>query len=130
MTARRPTFAEHEFRKATRSEPNQDCVRLARRDNWVELRDDKTTFGAPDDHRLVFTADQFDALLTAIRTAQPTDGHCLHMNPLPNGTIRFSGSPAQHSSQGTEAQLNFTRDEVAAFLDGVINNEFKAQAQT
>ncbi|WP_148272050.1 hypothetical protein [Saccharopolyspora spinosa] len=43
---------------ASSGAPGQDCVRVARRDRWVELRDDKTVFGAPDDHRVVFTADK------------------------------------------------------------------------
>ncbi|WP_190812374.1 DUF397 domain-containing protein [Saccharopolyspora pogona] len=65
-TVPRPQFAERDFRKATRSEPDKQCVRVARRDGWVELRDDKAVFGAPDDHRLVFTAEEFDAFLAPI----------------------------------------------------------------
>jgi hypothetical protein len=68
MSGTRPTFAQHEFRKATASYPNRECVRVARRDGWVEIRDDKTTFGAPDDHHLTFTTTQFDHYQTATRT--------------------------------------------------------------
>ncbi|WP_223838277.1 hypothetical protein [Saccharopolyspora pogona] len=52
-TAPSLAFAEIDFRKAGKSVPDKDCVCVARRDGWVELRDDKTVFGAPDDHRLV-----------------------------------------------------------------------------
>jgi Domain of unknown function (DUF397) len=63
----RPTFDEHDFRKATRSNPDRNCVRVARRDGWVEIRDDKAAFDAPDDHRLSFTEAQFDRYLAAVR---------------------------------------------------------------
>ncbi|WP_210435098.1 hypothetical protein [Saccharopolyspora sp. ASAGF58] len=57
MNTTPPLSAEGEFRKAARSQPDLSCVCVARRDGWVELRDDKTVFGGPDDHRLVFTAE-------------------------------------------------------------------------
>lgn len=66
MSAHPSRFAEHEFRKASYSHPNQSCVRVARRDGWVELRDDKTVFGSPEDHRLVLTAAQFDSFVRGI----------------------------------------------------------------
>lgn len=62
-----PTFAEDEFFKAAASLPDRECVCVARRDGWVELRDDKTTFGAPNDLRLRFTEDQFDTFLAGVR---------------------------------------------------------------
>jgi hypothetical protein len=65
MTNTRPTFTEADFRKATPSEPNQSCVHVARRGGRVEVRDSKTTFGAPNDHRLAFTTDQFATFLTS-----------------------------------------------------------------
>jgi hypothetical protein len=67
MSGTRPTFDEHEFRKAKISDPDRNCVRVARRDGWVELRDDKTAFGAPGDHRLRFTDEQFDAYQAGVR---------------------------------------------------------------
>jgi Domain of unknown function (DUF397) len=70
MSSAQPTFAECEFRKASASQPGKECVQVARRDGWVEIRDDKTAFGAPDDHRLAFTAQQFDHFLTAIRAGE------------------------------------------------------------
>lgn len=65
-----PTFAQHDFQKASASKPEGECVQVARRDSWVEIRDDKTTFGAPNDHRLIFTAGQFDRFLAAIRAGE------------------------------------------------------------
>lgn len=64
------TFAQHDFHKASASNPHGDCVQVARGDGWVEIRDDKTTFGAPNDHRLIFTAKQFDCFLTATRAGE------------------------------------------------------------
>jgi len=61
-----PMFTAQEFRKSSRSDPAKNCVRVARRDGWAELRDDKTVFGSPADHRLVLTAAQFDAFVRAI----------------------------------------------------------------
>lgn len=71
MSETHPVFAEHEFSKATYSDPNRDCVQVARLDGWVEIRDDKTTFGAPDDHRLRLTAAAFDAFQASLRTDLP-----------------------------------------------------------
>lgn len=66
MTKPRPAFAEAEFRKSSKSWPDKDCVQVARRDDWVAVRDTKTTFGTPADHHLVFTAGQFDDFLRFI----------------------------------------------------------------
>ena len=65
-----PTFAQHDFRKASASNPYGECVQVARRDGWVEIRDDKTAFGAPNDHRLIFTAERFDRFLAATRAGE------------------------------------------------------------
>ena len=71
MTDVRPTFTEADFRKATLSEPNESCVQIARRGGGqVEIRDSKTIFGAPSDHRLAFSTEQFDRLLAGTRTAE------------------------------------------------------------
>lgn len=124
MSSTPPTFAEHEFRKARASQPDKECVQVARRDGWVEVRDDKTAFGAPDDHRLVFTAEQFDAFLAAVR-AGDTDGRCLEMIQRPDGSylLRDAGSP-------TATGLEFTAAEVAAFVEGVRDGEFESLAYT
>jgi hypothetical protein len=66
----RPIFAEADFRKSSRSDPNQLCVHVARRAGWVEVRDSKTTFGASNDHRLAFSAEQF---ATFLASTQPTE---------------------------------------------------------
>lgn len=66
MTANAPTFKEADFRKSSRSVPDKDCVHVARRDDWVAVRDTKKVFGAPDDHQLLFTAAQFEGFLASL----------------------------------------------------------------
>ncbi|TCP43891.1 uncharacterized protein DUF397 [Tamaricihabitans halophyticus] len=109
------SFTEAEFRKATRSDPDKNCVQVARRDGWVELRDDKTVFGAADDHRLVFTAEEFDAFLS--------DGRYLVIDRRADGMYTFR----RHDGA---IELVFTEAEVAAFRDGVAKHEFAAIAYT
>lgn len=41
MTKARPSFHEPDFRKSTRSDPDQNCVHIARRAGWVQMRDTK-----------------------------------------------------------------------------------------
>lgn len=67
MIENAPVFTEVEFRKSSMSEPDKDCVQVARRDGSVAIRDSKTTFGAPGDHHLVLTATQFDSFLAHFR---------------------------------------------------------------
>jgi hypothetical protein len=66
----RPHFAENDFRKASFSAPNENCVEVARGGGWVEVRDDKVAYGTPADHHLAFTAHEFDAFLTAVRRGE------------------------------------------------------------
>src|SRR5262245_47619924 len=106
-----PHFAEEEFRKATASEPNKDCVRVARRTDRVELRDDKTGFGAPDDHRIVLTGAEFDRFQAGVRVSR-ADGP-LRLDRQADGTYLLR----------TDAvALTFTEPEVRAFLAGVRNH--------
>jgi hypothetical protein len=58
-----PVFTEVEFRKSSMSEPDKDCVQVARREDCVAVRDTKTTFGSLGDHHLVLTVTQFDRFL-------------------------------------------------------------------
>ncbi|WP_216215778.1 DUF397 domain-containing protein [Amycolatopsis aidingensis] len=115
-----PRFAERDFRKATRSDPDKNCVCVARRDGWVELRDSKTAFGAADDHRLVFTAEEFDAYLAGARAGE-TDGRCLVVAGRADGKYVFR-------RRAGELRLVFTAAEVAAFRDGIIKGEFDPAA--
>ncbi|WP_134664039.1 DUF397 domain-containing protein [Amycolatopsis sp. CFH S0078] len=122
MNSTRPTFAETEFRKATRSNPNQQCVRVARRDGWVELRDDKTVFGTADDHRLVFTVEEFDAYLAGEREGR-TEGLALEITRRDeDGMYLF------RRSGWAGIELVFDEAEVVAFRDGVAKHEFDAIA--
>jgi hypothetical protein len=66
----RPHFTEADFRKASFSQPDQNCVEVARRGGWAEVRDDKVAYGTPDDHHLAFPAAEFDAFLTAVRQGE------------------------------------------------------------
>ena len=117
-----PTFAECDFRKASASNPDRECVRVARRDGWVEVRDDKTVFGGPDDVRLVFTEAQFDDFLHGVRSGRTT-GRCLEMLRRDDGRYVFRSA---HHTDG--AELVFTEAEVDAFLDGVHRGEFDRAA--
>lgn len=65
-----PAFTEADFRKASASRADKECVAVARRPGRVEVRDDKTAFGSPADHRLVLTDTKFDAFLTAVRAGE------------------------------------------------------------
>ena len=117
-----PAFTPGEFRKASASRPDKECVRVARRDGWVELRDDKKIFDAPDDHRLVFTDGQFDTFLASVRAGNP-DNQCLAITRRPDGMYTFRNA-APHTTNLSTVQLVFTQTEVAAFLDGITKNEF------
>ena len=121
MNTAPPLFAEAEFRKAVRSEPDKNCVMVARRGGWVELRDSKTTFGAAGDHRLVFTAEEFDAYLAGARAGR-SDGLCLEI------TAREDGAHLFRRRGWAGVELVFTKAETAAFQDGVANREFETNA--
>lgn len=123
--AESPTFTENDFRKASASQPDRECVRVARRDGWVELRDDKTTFGTPEDTRLVLTAAQFDDFLQRVRAGETT-GLPIEMEPRDDGTFVFRNAAAQRPA--APARLEFSASEVEAFLDGIRRGEFDREA--
>lgn len=125
MSTTPPTFAEAEFRKASKSNPNRECVRVARRDGWVELRDDKTEFGSAEDHRLVFTAAEFDAVQERYRATGDVSGTRLEIVPRGGLFVFRSAAPGP---DGDRVELVFDRDEVDAFFDGVLKHEFDAAA--
>jgi hypothetical protein len=62
-----PPLCEGDFRKSSYSDPDRDCVHVARQGAWVAVRDSKTIFDTADDRRLVLTAEQFDAFLALYR---------------------------------------------------------------
>lgn len=126
MTSAPPAFDEPDFRKASASQPNKECVCVARKDGRVELRDDKTTFGAADDVRLVFTEDRFDAFLAGVRSGRTAD-FCLEMERGADGMYTFRSTVPQPSGQ--DAKLKFTEGEVLAFLDGISHGEFDHEGQ-
>lgn len=62
------SFGTQDFRKSSRSDPEKNCVEVARSGGVAQVRDSKTAFGAADDGRLTVTGEQFDALLRAVRS--------------------------------------------------------------
>jgi Domain of unknown function (DUF397) len=122
MTSIIPAFTEADFRKASASHADKECVAVARRGGRVEVRDDKTAFGSPADHRLVFTAAEFDAVLAGLRAGRKT-GLPLHLTRHPDGTHTF-----RHATTPGGPHLTFTAAEFAAFLAGVRTGEFDATA--
>jgi hypothetical protein len=110
-------FTEEDFRKATASNPDMNCVRVARRGNWVELRDDKTTFGAPDDHRIALTGAEFDRFQAGIRSGAPEGP--LRLDRQADGTYLL---------RTAAVALTFTEAEVRAFVAGIRDHEFDLAA--
>jgi len=66
-----PTFTESDFRKSSYSDPDRDCVHVARQGAWVALRNTKTVFNTPEDRRLVLTAERFDVFLARVPEVVP-----------------------------------------------------------
>jgi hypothetical protein len=122
MTTSPPRFADHEFRKAARSEPKKNCVRVARRDGWVEMRDDKL-LGTPayEVRALRFTEEEFDAYLASIRADGQEASSVLE-------SARRDGRYVFWRADSASVELEFTEDEVIAFHHGVVNREFDACA--
>src|SRR2546423_1775543 len=120
-----PTFTVREFRKATRSSPNQNCVRIARKQGWTAVWDDKRGTPAtapetplPDTELILLTDAQFDDYQVAGRSH---DG-----DPYPLTRARRAGGFYVLSLPATETpvELVFDQDEIDAFHDGVRNHEF------
>jgi len=138
-----PTFTVREFRKATRSSPNQNCVRIARKQGWTAVWDDKrgtavTTpaTALPDTELILLTDAQFDNYQTAVRAGDAedspdTDDSPLSLDRRADGLYVFrlaaelthpASSPAPVTD--TPVELVFDQDEIDAFHDGVLNHEF------
>jgi hypothetical protein len=124
-----PTFRADEFRKARASDPNQNCVRVARKLGWAVIWDDKPTgMNTVEDaflssaELLYFTDEQFDAWQDGHRHGT-TQGLCLSVTERKNGLYVLRATTPQ-PVDGVE--LAFDRDEITAFYDGVDNHEFDA----
>lgn len=124
MTTNAPTFEEADFRKSSRSLPDQDCVHVARRDGWVAVRDTKKVFGAPDDHRLLFTADQFDGFLEGLGCGE-LSGQCIEVAVRQDGGRTFRSTVPQPNGS---FELEFTLGEFRAFCAAVSEGEFNEHA--
>lgn len=122
-----------EFRKATRSQPpDKSCVHIARGFGLVVIRDTKQEWGSETDHHIVMTAKDFDNMQAAVRSAHvcgpalPADvlaGCELRIDRLgpDRNVLSYARSlPDQHSA----VKLEFTDNEVIAWLDGVRQREF------
>jgi Domain of unknown function (DUF397) len=119
-----PVFQRNQFRKSSSSGQNpQACVEVARGQGWVAVRDSKQTWGSPDDHRLVFTAEQFDNWLAALNTETPGTV-CIEITPHSDHFYVLRDTSAQ--DRGYE--LRFTDAEIGAFLEGARNGEFSAES--
>jgi hypothetical protein len=115
-----PVFERDVFRKALRSGQNpQACVEVARGNGWVVIRDSKQRWNSEEDHRLVFTAEQFDAWVAA-QCAVATDTLCIDIARHADDVNVFrSIVPQEH-----DKTLTFTDAEIEAFLDGARKGEF------
>lgn len=115
------TFAPEDFTKAKRSADTADvsnCVRIARRGDIVELRDDKVEFGSPADHRLHFTSAEFDAFQNALRAGETTDG-CVVITQRADGLYEF-----RSAATGRSKVLVFDHGEVEAFYAGILEDDW------
>ncbi|RDI64772.1 hypothetical protein [Nocardia pseudobrasiliensis] len=122
-----PTFTAAEFRKAHASSPNQNCVRIARKDGWTAVWDDKRASDRitpasvlPADELLLFTDEQFDAYQVGVREGR-TDASSLTVAHRADGMYVFRAVTAQPVP---EVELIFDQAELDAFHDGVRNREF------
>lgn len=124
MTASAPTFEEADFRKSSRSVPDKDCVHIARRDGMVEVRDTKKVFGASDDHRLSFTAEQFDDFLARLARGELSGG-CIEVVGREGSIWIFRSRVPQ---RGCVSELEFTTSEFTAFCLAAEDGEFAERA--
>lgn len=113
-----PVFTDEEFRKASRSSPNQNCVTIARRDGVVEVRDDKLK-GTPYYERLALRLPEaeFDRFQAAVREGENLTGQHLIVTERPDGDTEFRVA-------NSDTVLAFDPAEIAAFYDGVAKREF------
>jgi hypothetical protein len=124
-----PTFTVREFRKATRSSPNQNCVRIARKQGWTAVWDDKRSTAAttpvttlPDTELILLTDAEFDSYQTAVRDGDAGNAP-LSLHRRGDGLYVFSLAAAPAATD-TRVELVFDQDEIDAFHDGVRNHEF------
>ncbi|MFI5779745.1 hypothetical protein [Nocardia sp. NPDC051570] len=122
-----PTFVAAEFRKAQASSPNQNCVRIARRDGWTAMWDDKRasdritpTTVLPADELLLFTDEQFDAYQAGVRVGR-VEAAPLTVTRRTDDMYVFRAATTQPVP---DVELIFDQAELDAFHDGVRNREF------
>jgi|GEM_PF-6268743 len=125
-----PTFTVCEFHKASRSSPNQNCVRIARKQGWTAVWDDKRSTAATtpattltDGELLLLTDAQFDGYQAGVRAGKSEDSP-LTVTHRPDGMYIFSLATAPLPAGEQRVELVFDQDELDAFHDGVQNHEF------
>jgi hypothetical protein len=125
-----PAFTVGEFRKAARSSPNQNCVRVARKQGWTAVWDDKRSTAAttpvttlPNSELLLLTDAQFDTYQAAVR-AGDSGRSPLNVTRRTDGMYIFRITTPSSDAAHTDVELVFDQDELDAFHDGVFNHEF------
>lgn len=120
-TATPSPFCEEDFKKAYLSQPDKDCVCVARRGARVEMRDDKNIFDTADDVRLVFTDAQFDQVLADLRSGLLL-GEYLEITQRDDDLYRFQ------KVGDSKRELVFTASEFLKFLLAVNARQFDVKA--
>ncbi len=125
---RPPTFTVGEFRKASASSPHQNCVRIARKQGWTAVWDDKRATGATSTATTLATTEllllrdeQFETYQAGIRAGRT--------ERLPLTQIhRHDGHYALRSEithPAADVELIFDRAELDAFHHGIRTHEFE-----
>jgi hypothetical protein len=122
-----------EFRKATRSEPpDKSCVHIARGYGLVVIRDTKQAWGSSTDQHITMSVEDFDNVQVALRSARISgpsipgavlEGCVLQVARLGPDRNVLSRTQSQAGDEVART-LEFTDNEVIAWLDGVRKGEF------
>ncbi|MBF6329633.1 hypothetical protein [Nocardia transvalensis] len=122
-----PIFTAGEFRKASASSPNQNCVRIARKQGWTAIWDDKRATDRitpatelPADELLLLTDEQFDTYQATVR-GECVEPAALTVTRRADGMFVFR-TATQQPVPGVE--LVFDQAELDAFHHGVHQREF------
>ncbi|WP_406230276.1 hypothetical protein [Nocardia sp. NBC_01009] len=123
-----PTFTIGEFIKAAASSPNQNCVRVARRDGWTAVWDDKLAAehtsldtALPGEQLLYFTDQQFDSFQEGLRAGRAD----LYLTTRHDDGVYVFRADAAAPQPVDGVELHFSAAEVEAFRSGVLNREFE-----
>ncbi|AHH20154.1 hypothetical protein NONO_c53740 [Nocardia nova SH22a] len=125
---RPPTFTVGEFRKASASSPHQNCVRIARKQGWTAVWDDKRATGATSTTTALATTEllllrdeQFETYQAGIRAGR-TERLPITQTRRRDGHY---GLRSEIALPTTDVELVFDRAELDAFHQGVRAREFE-----